>query len=665
VSATVRASLTLLIGVALTGALIFAAHVQWPGYFGVVRLHMVLGALLALAGGLALAEHLRNTGSGAWSTAICIVAGGLLAVPTPYTLVLPEEAHDLGPLGWFGEALRRLLAGDGGAAFPVVAGLCLGALLLGSAGLTVVGLVSRVRERAASRRTGLGLTAVVAWATVSGLLLLLESITTLRPAQVLHAFAGSWALALLGVHVFARRAALARMPRWAVAVLGGLGLVGFAGLLVAKEAASNRAEDAPVYAMPQAALERDDAAAHARFDRSLLEGSLSCGASGCHEQITASWAGSAHRWSARNTYYRRAVEQLLWKDRWEDAVICAGCHDPAVALAGGLTEAYGAGRPPEDSEGVSCLACHRAVSIDRDPPANGAFSVALVPPYPGDPVAGVRLDARAHQRPFVMARPIYSSLLCESCHRVALAHDLVLQDATLSSNDDGKVHCRTCHLRPRGRVTYSHAMAGIDADLAAYADASPEEAESLAYAAEGVREFARLVVPVPLAEAPIAGGFLGLTLRLDGRDPLAVVATTTNERVGHAFPAGPLDLHQVWLEIAAVDAAGRTWLHEGALVDGRIDGEPRRLGGREVNAAGEEIEHHDVLSVVQVLDKRVLESGESLRDRFVLDGIEPAWPLTVRARWMFRRANPDFARWAGAEVPAWQVASAELVIEAP
>ena len=661
-----RASLLLLLGVALTGAFVFVGGVQWPGYFGVVRLHMLLGGLLAAAGGLALADHLRRTGSGAWATALCIVAGGLLAVPTPFALVLPEEAHDLGPVGWFTEALRRAIAGDPAAVWPVTAGLCLAFLLVGSGAVTLVGLVSRVRERAASRRTGLGLTLVVSWATVSGGLLLVESMATLRPAQVLHAFAGSWALALLGLHVFARRAALARWPRVAVAGLGALGLVAFAGLLVVKEARSHREEDAPVLAMPQTEAERQASASHERFDRGLLEGSASCGTAGCHEQITQAWQGSAHRWSSRNAYYRKAVGELLWADRWDDAVRCAACHDPAVALAGGLTEAYQGGAPPADSEGVTCLACHRAVEVAGEQPANGAFSVALVPPYPGDLAAGVRLDARAHQRPFVMTRPIYSNRLCESCHRLHLEdHDLVLQNATLGSGPDGELHCRSCHLAAKGAVTYSHAMPGIDADLAEYADADADERAALAYAAEGVRAFAQLEPLVPIEQAPIAPGFLGLTLRLDGRDPLAVVATTTNERVGHDFPAGPLDLHQVWLEVRATDAAGVVWMHEGALIDDRIQGTPRRLGGVEVNAEGQPIEHHDVLSVVAVQDKRVVSEGQSLRDRFVLEGAQPTWPLTLRARWLFRRANPDFAAWAGARVPAWQITAAELEIDGP
>jgi hypothetical protein len=664
VSGTVRASLILLFGVALTGLVVFVGHVQWFGYFPIVRLHMVLGGLLAPVGGLALAEHLHRTKSGVWGSAAAIVAGGLLAVPTPYVLVLPEEAHDLGPGGWFGVALGRLIDGDMAAAYPAVAGLALLALLVGSGGLTIVGLVSRVQERAASRRTGLGLTIVFAWATFSGALLLVESITTLRPAQILHAFAGSWALALLAVHMLAKRAAVARWPRWAVAVAGVIGLSGFGGALVIKEAVSNKALDSEIVSMPMTGDERRTAAREARFDRAELEGSMSCGTAGCHEQITEAWAGSAHRWSARNAYYRKAVSELLWDDRWDDAVQCAACHDPAVALAGGLTEAYAEAGPPTDSEGVTCLACHRAVSVDRDPPSNGAFSVAVVPSYPGDAAANIALDARAHQRPLVMAEPIYTNELCETCHRLEIGeHSLVLQDATMATDDD-QFYCRTCHLRPKGRVTYSHAMAGINADLPDYADSEPADAGALRAGASAARAFAGLRGVVPISEAELGSGFLDVSLRAEG-DPLHIVVSTTNEGVGHTFPAGPLDLQQVWLEVRAVDSAGAVLRHDGALVDGRIQGEPARLGGREVDEAGDEIEHHDVLSVVAVVDKRVLREGETVRDRFELTGDGIVWPVEVRVRWLFRRANPDFTAWSGGDVDAWQIAGAQASITGP
>lgn len=652
-SGTTRLSIALLVGVVATGTFVFVAGVQWPGYFGAIALHSWLGGGLLVVGCLALAEHLQRTGSGAWATALAIVAGGLLAVPTPYVMVLPEEAHDRGPLGWFLESLAALLSGDGAAAFPAVAGLSLAALVFGSGVVTVVGLVSRLRERAASRRTGLALTAVVSWATVSGLLLAVETVATLRPAQVLHGFAGSWAILLLVLHALAKRAAVARWPRAAVVAVGSVGLLGFAGLVVAKDAASYKGLDAEVVAMPQTDAARDQAAAHPRFDPALLNGSQTCGTSGCHEQVTRAWSGSAHAWSARNAYYRKAVGELLWADRWADAVRCAACHDPVVALSGDLTAAYAEGQPPSDSEGVSCLVCHRTVSVDRDPPANGAFSVALVPRYPGDEAAGIRRDARAHQRPFVMPGPIFDNRPCEACHRLELEdHDLVLQDVILGAGDEGP-YCRTCHMAPVGRITYSHGFAGINADLPAYADG---EHPALAEGAARARAFAGLREAVPLADAGLGDGFLGVSLRQDGD---AVVVTTSNDGVGHAFPAGPLDLHQVWMEWQLVGADGAVLQHEGALVGGRIAGTPPRLGGREVDAAGAEIERHAVLDVVAVEDKRVIHEGGSVTDRLPIAGAG-----TLRVRWLFRRANPDFAAWAGAEVPAWQIAGAELAVSA-
>jgi hypothetical protein len=117
--------------------------------------------------------------------------------------------------------------------------------------------------------------------------------------------------------------------------------------------------------------------------------------------------------------------------------------------------------------------------------------------------------------------------------------------------------------------------------------------------------------------------------------------------VGHDFPSGPLDLQQVWMEVRVTDATGAVLHHVGGLDDtGAIVGDPPRLGGRELDAAGQDIRRHRLFEIAKV-EKRVLLLGAAAED--VLEVSLPpdvAWPLEVRTRWLFRRANPSFARWA-------------------
>ena len=74
------------------------------------------------------------------------------------------------------------------------------------------------------------------------------------------------------------------------------------------------------------------------------------------------------------------------------------------------------------------------------------------------------------------------------------------------------------------------------------------------------------------------------------------------------------------------------------------------------------------------VEKRVLHLGEAVRDRLEVPLPEQvAYPLDVRARWLFRRANPSFARWAlggdefgtGSPLPAHELVAWRGSVAAP
>ena len=75
---------------------------------------------------------------------------------------------------------------------------------------------------------------------------------------------------------------------------------------------------------------------------SALIGSMGCGASGCHPDITRHWESSAHHLSSfNNPFYTAAVDLLMaqeggrTKARW-----CAGCHDPVLLFPGDMKGAF-------------------------------------------------------------------------------------------------------------------------------------------------------------------------------------------------------------------------------------------------------------------------------------------------------------------------------------
>ena len=162
---------------------------------------------------------------------------------------------------------------------------------------------------------------------------------------------------------------------------------------------------------------------------------------------------------------------------------------------------------------------------------------------------------------------------------------------------------------------------------------------------------------------------IGLTLEAYPEDGgrLDLRARTLNISIGHQFPAGPFDLHQVWLEVYVADASGTVLHHEGGLDDrGRNLGEPRKLGADELDADGHHIEKHSIFEVEDIVNRRVLWSDILKVDFDLAIPPDAQLPLEVRARWLFRRAPPEFAEWAlgvdDSPLPAHELASAKISI---
>lgn len=165
---------------------------------------------------------------------------------------------------------------------------------------------------------------------------------------------------------------------------------------------------------------------------SFFLGSQTCGRSGCHEDVTAQWASSAHRFSSfNNQWYRKSIEYLQEVGGVEKAKFCGGCHDPAVLLSGKMEQ-------PVDSflssaaahAGLACVACH-SISTVKNTAGNGGYVLA----YPelhdlatsDNPVIQfvhdqlIEMDPEPHRRtflkPFMERQP---AEFCSTCHKVHL-----------------------------------------------------------------------------------------------------------------------------------------------------------------------------------------------------------------------------------------------------
>lgn len=659
------------------GAATWVTPLAFPLHFEMLAGHIWLGVALVVGSSPALGWHLRKTGSRLVPT--LLVPAAVLAL---IALLMPgrPEYPAFGPIGWAAgtSAAQLLLTAACMKAFkhPGVSvktsfsGVVLTLVLLYSLHVGFFGWLMRGDERwgPMMAHSALG---------IAALLLLVPhlKIARTRPRLVLVPTVVV-ALALTGV-------------LWARTYPHDLILADFKSPL---ELGDFTLLEPPVRdygdriaRTPQSGAERH-AGQPKLLDAAALGSSASCGNAGCHEVLTKQWAGSAHRHSADNAFYRAVIKRFVSEAGTAEVAFCANCHDPIAVFAGTVEADYAQDEPPP-SEGVSCMVCHATIHVPEDP-ANGAFTVREPPPYPGSDEAtrdrNTAADPRTHRQILAANFRINDpNATCATCHRVRLSADIGLPDATLQDPVEGRIReryelgCTDCHMptlttiRPFEQAQYNHFWSGVNRDLPLYATGDRDE-EALELVrqhtddwlegrvdAGGLDESVQYGIPEQTVELLGARGILAVEVDLLLQDDLAeVVVTSTNHRAGHAFPVGPFDLQEVWQELRVTDGGGGVLFEVGALgPDNRVPDDAVRLGAQELGPDGRPIEMHRIWTVVKVRGKRKVGKGESIVDRYDVplpEGVQG--PITATATWWFRRTNPDFTAWAlGPDAPTMPV----------
>ncbi|MBK7976974.1 MAG: hypothetical protein IPK07_28175 [Deltaproteobacteria bacterium] len=139
---------------------------------------------------------------------------------------------------------------------------------------------------------------------------------------------------------------------------------------------------------------------------------------------------------------------------------------------------------------------------------------------------------------------------------------------------------------------------------------------------------------------------------------------TTNVGIEHHFPAAPLDLIDLWLEVDLRDAAGRVLLASGALDErGHLPPDAHRLGGYVLDNQGERLQFHRIWDTREDRIERHVANSESTVDVFpvTIPADVAVGELRLRARWNYRKLTQEFLDWAygdtGARPPQVPVTS--------
>ena len=437
------------------------------------------------------------------------------------------------------------------------------------------------------------------------------------------------------------------------------------------------------------------------YDARRLSGSESCGTAGCHEQVTAEWRVSAHRWSAMDPAFQRIQGEMAKQNGPESTRYCGGCHDPISLFSGtknifadNLTGLAGY------QEGVSCLACHSIRQTDVK--GNASFVVAKPSRYLFEQREGkgarfardFLIRAYPWQHTADLSKRLFKTPeYCAACHKQFIDQEVNKVGWVQLQNQfdnwrkshwnhpgDARhtIECRECHMPlqashdPARGDALDYNRSAEDGRHRSHRFLGANQAVPLMLKLPGGEEQARLVeqwlqgryeipeIADKWAKGPVVGLELELPTEAAAGETIAVRAVVTANKVGHDFPTGPLDIIQAWVELVAKDPSGRVIFASGRR-DERHFIEPGTFmfKAEPVDQYGNLIDRHNLWEMVGVRYRRslfpgfsdtaeyafscsgsVTKGGPGLREQgFDLPAPAATGEVTITARLLYRKMD--------------------------
>lgn len=412
------------------------------------------------------------------------------------------------------------------------------------------------------------------------------------------------------------------------------------------------------------------------FDPRSLSGSKACGTSGCHQQIYDEWQVSAHRYSAMDPAFQKIQEVMGTQNGPESTRYCGGCHDPISLFSGTknifteeLTNLVGF------QEGVSCVSCHAI----RETDVKGNASYVMSQPgrylwefeerglrrFAGDFL--IRSYPRYHIET-LQHKLFKSPEFCAACHKQFIDEEINQVGWVQLQNQfdnwrksrwnqpgapDTTIECRECHMpliadsrdpsrgddldynrTPRDGRHRSHRFLGANQFVPSLLDL-PGAAEH----EELTRQWLRGEIDIPeIAHKWRKGPAVPIEVVAPDwvrpGDPVTLRVVMTNNKVGHDFPTGPLDIIQSWVEVTVTDAAGTVVFQSGQRDSTHFIAPGTFMFKAEpVDQYGNLIDRHNLWEMVGVRYRRALFPGYADQTEFTFtcpgttpDGAPPGAP---------------------------------------
>ena len=416
------------------------------------------------------------------------------------------------------------------------------------------------------------------------------------------------------------------------------------------------------------------------LDARSLAGSKDCGTSGCHREIYEEWQVSAHRYAAMDPAFQKVQSVMAEQNGPESTRYCGGCHDP-ISLFSGAKTLFSPKLSSQAGyqEGVSCIVCHAIKETDVK--GNAQYLITQPGRYLFE-LSEAPLERRVRDF-LIRSYPRYhiqslqhklfkSPEFCAACHKQFIDEEINQVGWVQLQNqydnwrksrwnhpgDAGRtIECRECHMplqdsrdpgagddrdynrTPGDRRHRSHRFLGANQFMPVLLKL-PGAAEHVALTEKWLR--GQLAVP-EIADKWRPGPAVPIELVVPDTvrpgDPVAIQAVITNNKVGHDFPTGPLDIIQSWVELVVTTGDGRVVFRTGER-DGKHFIAPGSFifKAEPVDQYGNLIDRHNLWEMVGVRFRRAVFPGFSDRADFAFPAPR-ATELRVSARLMYRKID--------------------------
>lgn len=572
---------------------------------------------------------------------------------------------------------------------------------------------------------------LLAASCVSGLIVTLQALFALRVQGIwdrLHLGSGILALPFLAYHVYPARsrqavletgvaaaadASVAPRRMWIRATTVSLALIALvviATLLAYRTPPYDRYVPQPTYQSASVGGPFSPSFATTTTGKpvspAILANSASCGSSGCHTAIYQEWLASAHHWSAADQFFEAVRSATTDVQGLAATEKCAACHEPVALLAGYKNPRIGAAAPGYH-EGDSCVVCHDVRRVDAR--GIGSYEIGVPKPYlyeySGNTYASavahflIRAYPRQHDSDYDL-KLVRLAESCAPCHKEWDVIDKSVGPVEVETQYDDwrrgkwntdpdvsdRLRCQQCHMY---YVRASQASAADPYDLkiglalryrnhyfAAGNQFMPKQlgAPDASAQVERVNQWLQGRKDVPeISPAWPHGPIVSLGIKAPssverGTVTLVQVALTNN-KVGHSFPTGPLNIGRAWIELEIVDSAGHEIFHSGKLdAQNHIEAGSYILKPLAITTDSREIVMADLWHPTGPLYRPAILPGQSQGFAYQAQIPEGAQgPLRVIARLRYCKANQFFMDSVYTDVhreaPITDISSSQITIE--